>query len=161
MGQDLYIQDLDDTLYRFLDADHRSKKDAVETSLTREYGGEKQSALDVRIEHAENRIDLLSSEIEDLKLERERQRQELEALRAQREEIAEEEQSYEDALGEFLEEFANSRAVLTRFRSEAKEIAAEHGVTLDTIEEDLRELAEELPYEIGEERWTNDYGEGF
>lgn len=154
------MEDVDQTLYAFLDSDSRTKKDAVEAALQREYGGEKKHALDIRIEHAERRIELINEEIEDLERERRQEQQELETLRKRREEIEEESRSYEDDLQELLDAFVNSRAVLPRFRSDAKELCEEHGVTLRDVEQDLRELADESPYEIDESRWTDDFGEG-
>ncbi|GGL54984.1 hypothetical protein [Halocalculus aciditolerans] len=158
-GSDLFVRDLDETLYSFLDADNRTKKEAVETALTREYGGERKQAIDVRIEQKDRRIDLLQQEISELQAELDREKNEREALVDRRQEL-DNERTYEDDLRALFEEFAESRAVLPRFRSDARDIAEEHGETLATIEQDLRHLADEEDVEIDADRWTDDYGEG-
>lgn len=160
MGYDLYAEDLDKDLKRFMDADERTKREITEAALWREFGGTRKSSLDVRIEHKDRRIQMLVDEIADLQDELEREREERAALASKREELEQDETSYEEALEDLFNEFANSRAVLPQFRADAKELAEEHGRTLGEIEQDLRDLAEESDHEIADDRWTDRLGEG-
>lgn len=160
MAYDLYAEGLSDDLKRFMDADSRTKREITETALWREFGGTRKSSIDIRIEHKDRRIEVLRDEIEDLKQELETEREERELLVAKREEIEEEGRSYEEDLEDLFTEFANSRAILPRFRSEAKEIEREHGKPLEDIEADLKELAENSEYDIDEDRWTDRMGDG-
>lgn len=147
------------SLKDLVDADSRTNKEIVKTALWREFGGERKSFLETKKEHKLTQAAQLESEGEDILDEAEQLREEAERLEAKIEDL-EEDTSYEDDLGDLLAEFANSRAVLPRFRSDAKEIAEEHGKPLSQIEEDLRDLAAEQDLDIAAERWTDDYGEG-
>lgn len=155
----IYAEGFDDDLKRMMDADPRALKEILESGAWREMGGKRKSALEAQREQKELRREAVRNEIEVLKQEESKLAGEIEELD---EEIAsvEDEPSYEDDLETLFNEFANSRAVLPRFRSDAKQIADEHGKTLSEIEQDLRDLAEDSEYEIEESRWTDKLGGG-
>jgi len=147
------------TLKRLMDADERSIKEVVTAALWQEYGGKKKSALQAQKEQKEARLESIREEIRVLR----DQERELESeVRGLEDAIesAEDDIGYEDELKALFNEFANSRAVLPAFRTDAQEIADDHGRGLAQIEEDLRELAEESDYEIDESRWTDRMGGG-
>lgn len=71
----------------FVDADNRSNKEVVIAALWREFGGERMSALDRRIEEKERRVSMIKSEKNERERELERHREDLEQLRAKRSEV--------------------------------------------------------------------------
>jgi len=147
------------SLKRLMDADDRSIKEVVTAALWQEYGGKRKSALEAQKEQKEIRLESVRDEIEVLREEEAELEREVRNLE-EAIETAEDDMGYEDDVKALFNEFANSRAVLPRFRSDAKDIADEHGKSLAEIEQDLKELGEESDYEIAEERWTDRMGSG-
>lgn len=155
----VYAEGFDDDLKRMMDADPRSLKEILESGAWREMGGKRKSALEAQKEQKELRREAVENEIKVLKEERAKLTQEIEELD---EEIAsiDDQPSYEDDVENLFNEFANSRAVLPRFRTDAQDIADEHDKTLAEIEQDLHDLADESDYEIPDDRWTDRMGSG-
>jgi len=156
---DVFIRGLDDDLKRMADADSRSLSEFFNSAGWKELGGKRKSAVETRLEHKETRISQIQNEIEDLQQELAEEEAEKEALENQLEEL-DNRTTYQDDLGDLFNEFANSRAVLPRFRGDAQDLADQHGKTLSEIERDLRDLADESDHDIDEDRWTDGLGEG-
>lgn len=76
---------LPEELHDLLNADQRSNSEVVESALWREFGGERKAALDRRIEEKKNRVALIESEKNERERELQTERDELEALKAKRE----------------------------------------------------------------------------
>lgn len=150
----LYIEGLDRTLYRLLDADTRTKKEAVETALTKEYGGEKRGALDVRIEHRRQRISMIEDEISDLRDELEEEREELEALQEQREALEDQEKAFETDVDELLDkaEKGEVNSLVPEYVA-VREVAEDHGVTPDDLHQMLIDRAIDQEREISAQRF--------
>lgn len=68
-------------LKRLVDADERYNREVVETALWREFGGHRKGALEARIEEQENRVTMISNEIDTRHDELEREQRKLESLR--------------------------------------------------------------------------------
>jgi len=90
---------LPDELHNLLNADSRSNSEAVEAALWAEYGGEKEAALDRRIEEKKKRISMIESERNERDRELEEERSELNALQAKRDSmVSKETELWEEAV---------------------------------------------------------------
>jgi len=91
---------LPEELHDLLNADSRSNSEAVEAALWAEYGGEKEAAIDRRIEEKESRISLLTSERNERDREIDEEKKELKALKSKKENLGPDvEQHWKDAVG--------------------------------------------------------------
>lgn len=68
-------------LKELVDADRRTNQEIVRAALWREFGGERRSALERRIEEKERRISMIETERNERERELEEMRSDLEALR--------------------------------------------------------------------------------
>ena len=80
------VAEIPSELKRLVDADERNNKEVVQAALWREFGGERVSALERRIEQKEKRVALIKDEKAGIEAELKEEQQELEALRAKKEE---------------------------------------------------------------------------
>ena len=103
-----------DDLKALVDADDRTNQEIVEAALWREYGGERQSALERRIEEKKRRISMIESERNERNRELNEMQDELEAL-----------ESKLDAT-ESVEERTISEAVETFTREEIVRMEPDH-----------------------------------
>lgn len=147
-------------LKRLVDADERDNQQVVEAALWNEFGGRKKSALESKKEHKLDQLEAIDASIEAEKKERRRVQEQVDAIDAQIEQIEQEGPVYEDDLIAFLDNFANSRAVFPRFKSDVEEIATEHNKSLKQVISDVKDYAEAHEYDIDDDRWTDDFGDG-
>lgn len=147
-------------LKRLVDADARHNQEAVEAALWDEYGGQRQSAIEKRLEHKEARIVQIKREIADLESELEEVEGEKQSLEAQLAEMESTQQAYRNRVGEIAEAFATSTQVLPSFRSDIQDVSEEFGVPLDDVEADIREWVADSGHDVDEDRYTDTYGDG-
>lgn len=83
-------------LKRLVDADPRPNQEVMRAALWREFGGERVGALERQMREKENRMDMLTNEIQERGSELQKLRQDLEALESKREQV-EEKQDREEA----------------------------------------------------------------
>jgi len=134
---------IDETLKRLVDADPRSNQDVVARALWNEFGGERKSAIETRIEHKNHRINQIQSEIEDLEGELEEIKSEKAALEDQLEGIGDRKQAYRDALDSILDA-AESGERKKRITPEMlNDVATEHAKDPEDIHEDIIDRAVE------------------
>jgi len=147
-------------LKKLVDADPRSNQDIVEAALWAEFGGRKKSALEAKKDHKLDQLEAIDASIESEKKERRRVQEQVDAIDAQIERIEEEGPVYEDDLVELLDDFANSRAVFPRYKSEVTDISETHAKSLKQVISDIKDYAETHDYDIDDDRWTDDFGDG-
>lgn len=86
-------------LKELVDTDRRDNREVVQAALWREFGGERLSALDRRIEEKERRVSMIKSEKNERERELQQEQQELEALQKKREErVNREEEALKEAM---------------------------------------------------------------
>jgi len=91
MGEERIVAEIPAELKELVDTDKRTNKEIVEAALWREFGGQRKSALQRRIDEKERRISILESERNEREREIEEERQELEALQSKLETTEQEE----------------------------------------------------------------------
>jgi len=75
------VAEIPSELKGLVDQDSRTNKEIVQAALWREFGGQRMSALERRIEEKQRRVSMIESEKNERQRELEEERQELEALR--------------------------------------------------------------------------------
>jgi predicted nuclease with TOPRIM domain len=134
---------IDDTLKRLVDADSRTNQEVVARALWNEYGGERKGAIETRIEHKENRIKQVKSEIHDLQDELEEIQSEKAALEDQLEDIGDRKEAYKDALDEVLDSAESGERSARIVPATLNDIAKEHAKDPDDVHSDIKQRAVE------------------
>lgn len=75
-------------LKQLVNADRRDNQEVVRAALWREFGGERKSDLERRLEEKENRVSMIKREKNERERELEREQNELEALRSKLEAVS-------------------------------------------------------------------------
>jgi chromosome segregation ATPase len=88
------VAEVPEELKRLVDADKRTNREIVEAALWTEFGGEKEAAIDRRIEEKKKRISLIKSERNERNRELEEQREELKTLQTKKEKLSQEEENH-------------------------------------------------------------------
>lgn len=91
-------------LKQLVDGDERTNKEVAKTALWREFGGERQELIDMRINQKQEEEEMILQHIDELKDDLEDVREEKQALLSKRAKMEEEQNAYEEHL-EDLEEF--------------------------------------------------------
>lgn len=145
---------LPDELKRLLDADRRTNQEIVKAALWREFGGERQDAIERRIEEKQRRISVIQSEKKEREDELERERQALDALRAKRGEAEDRAGERRRACIRFLDTMERANKFVFRDHEDVAELARNHfdGDREAAIEK-LRELNDEEGYGFKEARF--------
>lgn len=133
---------VDPELKRLVTADPRSNKDVTKTALWRELGGQRQAAIDVRIEHKEKREKMIKSEIEDLEEELADIRADKQALLTRREDMMSSDEAYQQDLEDLLARLEEDDLKrLTPELRDVEEVAEGTEHSAQEVWEDARELA--------------------
>ncbi len=141
-GEVGFMVELDTDLKRLVDADARTNKEVTHAALWREFGGERQAAIDMRIEHMERREQMVLSEMEDLEEELSQIRSEKQALENKREEMMTEDEAYQQDLNQLLERLeADDLTRLTPELTDVKDVADGTEHSAEEVWEDAKELA--------------------
>jgi len=135
---------LDSDLKRLVDADTRTNKELTHVALWREFGGERQAALDIQIEHKEEREEMVRSQIKDLQEELQQILEEKEALLSKKEKMQEEQNAYEEHLEE-LEEFLLQGRHLDPTNPRVKNAASIGDVDPTEVIKELKERNPDVP----------------
>lgn len=128
-----------------VDADRRTNKEVVKAALWREFGGERKSSLERRIEEKKHRISMIESERNERNRELEDERTELDALEQKLGAVEEQADEYEAVL----------RDIETLMHEDGGSVFPEHGrvrdaadagnVDAEEVIDDLRERNPSLP----------------
>ncbi|MDS0284766.1 hypothetical protein [Haloarcula onubensis] len=132
---------IDATLKRLVDADQRSNQDVVARALWNEFGGERKSAIETRIEHKNHRISQIRDEIEDLQEELEEVKDEKAALQDQLEGIGDRKEAYRDALDSILDAAESGEREKRITPETLNDLAKEHAKDPEDIHEDIKQRA--------------------
>lgn len=154
------VAEIDPELKTLVDKDTRTNRQVVEAALWSEFGGRKKSALEAKRDHKLEQAKAIEASIESEKDDYNRVMSEVDALDAQIEKMEQEGPVYEEDIEAFLDNFAGSRAVFPRFKSEVEDIGTEHNKSLKQVISDIKDYAEEHEYDIEADRWTDAYGDG-
>lgn len=147
------VAEIDANLKRLVEADERSIRDIVETSLWREFGGERLSAIEHRIEEKETRLGIVESERDDRVDEIQELKTEVEALRAKKDDVSNERQQYELELQDILTSMEGGMSLHgppPRIERLAKQEYGSETMVGDVIQ-DLRDRGED--YDIADDQW--------
>lgn len=87
-----------------VDADKRDNQDIIRAALWREFGGERKSDIERRIEEKENRLSMIKREKNEREREIQREEQELEALREKLNAVETATEQIDDRLDQLLDE---------------------------------------------------------
>lgn len=133
---------LDPELKQLVDADNRTNKEVTHAALWREFGGQRRSALEIRIEHKEREEDMIKQQIDDLQNELAEVCAEKEALQDKLSEMSTEEEAYENALDDLLDdvESGNLRRLTPVL---CEDVGETHSKTPKDVWEDARDRAAE------------------
>ncbi|ELY91444.1 hypothetical protein [Natrialba taiwanensis] len=138
MSEERLVAEVPDELKRLVDADSRFNKEIVQAALWREFGGEKNSAIDQRIDEKKKRITVVENELEKREAELEELRRELKALEAKREEKSSKAEQVRDNLENIPEESLTPDNPAVKTQAEK-------------VDMEPAELLKELGYEVDEE----------
>lgn len=145
---------LPEELHDLLNADSRSNSEAVEAALWREFGGERQGALDRRIEEKHRRITVIQEEMKDRKDELEEERQALDALRSKKNETEDRAEARRQACIRFLDAMDRANKYVFRDHEDVAELARNHfDGDRDAALSKLRELNDEEGYGFDDGRF--------
>jgi len=128
-------------LKQLVDADKRTNKEIVESALWREFGGKRQSVIEVQIEQKRSQIDALQSEREELTDEAERLKSEVTALEERADDIEDEHQSVEDDLDSVLNQMEEDGTHMWPDAEPVEDIATRHGLSETAVIERLKKRA--------------------
>jgi len=127
-------------LKRMVDADSRTNQEVVEAALWREFGGKRKGLVDVQIERKQDQLESVASERDELSDEVNRLRQEIEALKATREEIESGSTYREDVLS-LLEKIEGGGGHIWPSHDEVEKLATQEDKQPEEVIDDARELA--------------------
>jgi len=131
-------------LKQLVDSDERTNKDVAKTALWREFGGERQELIDMRISQKEDEEEMILQHINELKEDLKNVREQKQALLSKREEMEEEKDAYEDHLEE-LEEFLLQGRHLDPNHPRVKNAASVGDVDSQEVIEELKERNPKVP----------------
>lgn len=131
-------------LKQLVDGDERTNKEVAKTALWREFGGERQELIDMRINQKREEEEMILQHINELEDDLEDVREEKQALLSKKAEMEEEQDAYEEHL-EDLEKFLLQGRHLDPSHPRVKNAANIGDVEPTEVIEDLKERNPEVP----------------
>jgi len=128
-------------LKRLVDADPRDNQDIVAAALWDEFGGQRQSAIEKRIEHKDRRIMQVKKEIRDLEEELETVQSEKAALQHQLDKMETATTAYDDDLDDILDAAESGERETRIIPAALSDLAERHGESPEDIHETLKQRA--------------------
>jgi len=129
------------SLKRLVDADPRENQEVVARALWNEFGGERKSALQTRIEHKEHRIQQIRREIQDLEEELSEVKSEKAALQDQLEDIGSRKEAYQASIDDILDDAEAGRRDERIVPATLGELAKEFAKDPEQVHEDIKQRA--------------------
>ncbi len=131
-------------LKQLIDSDERTNKEVAKTAFWREFGGERQELIDMKISQKEDEEEMILQHINELKEDLEDVREEKQALLSKREELEEEQNAYEEHLQE-MEEFLLQGRHLDPSHPRVENAARVGDVDPTEVIEELKDRNPEVP----------------
>jgi DNA repair exonuclease SbcCD ATPase subunit len=145
-GREMLGARIDPDLKRLVDADPRDNQDIVSAALWDEFGGQRQSSIEKRIEHKDRRIMQIKKEINDLQGELEAVQNEKASLERQLEKMQSASEAYRDDLDAILDNREDGERDAVIIPETLGDVADRHGKSPERVYEDLKSRA------VGQER---------
>lgn len=139
---------IDPDLKKLVDADPRDNQDIVAAALWDEFGGQRQSAIEKRIEHKDRRIMQIKKELGDLEEELSAVKHEKAALERQLEKMQDSTQAYQQALEQVLDARESGEREALLIPATLEDIAKEHGKDPSEVHQDLKTRAAKQKREL-------------
>lgn len=131
-----------------VDADGRANQEVVRAALWREFGGERKSDIQRRIEEKENRVSMIRREKNERDRELEREQNELEALRSKLDAVEQQGGQIESELDEILDQMETEGTHYYPNNGDVTSLATEAGTDAADIIHRLKKRAVEQERDI-------------
>lgn len=139
---------VEQSLKNLVDADGRTNQEVVNSALWKEFGGQRQSSLETRIEHKNRQIDAIQAEIDALKEERDKKVQERSALEDKLDRMDTAESSYYGDLDDILDAKESGEREAAIIPETLEKVAKKYGKNPDDVHEDIIQRAVEQRREL-------------